>query len=269
MFDSGSVSAALANPDPVGSAGTDRAQTLDALRARIRGLERRTLRDDRGMLEQALPTHPALGAILPGGAMRAGSVYAVDRSAALTIAMLAGPSRAGRWAAVVGIPEFGIEAAADAGVRLDRLVLVPRPGDDWISTVGVLAEVMGVIAVRAPRGAAPGALDRLAARLRRHGCALVVTGTALGGDAVLSVGRSRWHGIGDGHGFLAERELRVLATTAGGMRREAVLRIPERAAVPVSEPVSIPVSMPTGGMTERTTSPTTSLTTSMARGRSA
>ena len=248
MFDSGSVSAAaLALPDPAepiaGSAddgataaavpdrdGADRTGTIDALRARIRGMERRGLREESGLPSVRIPTHPAIASLLPGAAMRAGAVYSVGHSAALTMAMLAAPSRAGLWAAVVGMPEFGVESAVEAGIRLDRLVLVPRPGEQWIATVGVLAEVMGVIAVRAPRGAAPGALDRLSARLRRHGCTLVVAGERLGGDAVLAVESSRWRGIGRGHGFLAERELTIRATVGGASTGTAVLRIVDEAS---------------------------------------
>lgn len=230
MFDPGSVSTAAARVPPSSAddaARADRSSTLAALRERIQGMERRGLRDDGGLVERGIPTHPAIAGLLPGGAMRAGAVYSLGPSAALTIAMLAEPSRAGLWTAVVGMPDFGVEAAHEAGVRLDRLVLVPRPGEHWISAVGVLAEVMGVIAVRAPRGAAPGALDRLGARLRQHGCALLVTGSALPGDARLTVDGSRWLGIGRGHGLLAERELTVRASVGAGRPRTATLRVPE------------------------------------------
>ena len=234
--------AARLEPEPSPTPGDDRSETLAALRERIRGMERRGLRDDGGLATKGIPTHPAIASLLPGGAMRAGAIYSVGPSAALTIALLAAPSRAGLWAAVVGMPEFGIEAAHESGVRLDRLVLVPRPGEHWLSTIGVLAEVMGVIVVRAPRSAAPGALDRLTARLRQHGCTLVVTGALAGGavvggsragassvlgDAARTVERSRWHGIGHGHGFLAERELTVRVSVGAGAPRTAVLRMPE------------------------------------------
>jgi hypothetical protein len=232
VFDPGSVSTAAVRLEPESPlpAGDDRSETLAALRERIRGMERRGLRDDGGLATRGIPTHPSLAALLPGGVMRAGAVYPVGPSAALTIAMLSAPSRAGLWTAVVGMPEFGIEAAHESGVRLDRLVLVPRPGEHWLSTIGVLAEVMGVIAVRAPRGAAPGALDRLTARLRQYGCALIVTGSPVAGmlaETVLAVERSRWRGIGRGHGFLADRELTVRASVGGGAPRRAVLHVPE------------------------------------------
>ncbi|MST34224.1 hypothetical protein GHK86_16030, partial [Acidimicrobiaceae bacterium USS-CC1] len=50
-------------------------------------------------------------------------------SLALTLA--AGPSRAGSWVAAVGVPCLGARAAAELGVDLDRLVLVPEAGEQW------------------------------------------------------------------------------------------------------------------------------------------
>lgn len=243
-----SAAAARLEPESPPTAGDDRSETLAALRERIRGMERRGLRDDGGLATRGIPTHPGIAALLPGGAMRAGAVYTVGPSAALTIAMLGAPSSAGLWTAVVGMPEFGIEAAEESGVRLDRLVLVPHPGEHWLSAIGVLAEVMGVIAVRAPRSASPGALDRLAARLRQYGCTLVVTGASvtgasaagasaagIAGDAALTIERSRWRGIGHGHGFLAERELTVRCRVGNGASKTSVLRVPEPEAEPGAE----------------------------------
>ena len=38
------------------------------------------------------------------------------------MALLVGPSQAGSWCAVIGMPEFGVEAAEGMGIDLDRLV---------------------------------------------------------------------------------------------------------------------------------------------------
>ena len=47
-----------------------------------------------------------------------------------------------------GVPEFGVEAAAQHGVDLERLVLVPRPGDQWMAVTAAIADIMGVPLVR-------------------------------------------------------------------------------------------------------------------------
>ena len=78
--------------------------------------------------EHLLPVAPALAPLLPGHGLRRGTTVAVDRSAALALALVAGPSAAGAWLAAVGLPDLGVVAAAETGVVLDRLVLVPAPG---------------------------------------------------------------------------------------------------------------------------------------------
>lgn len=65
------------------------------------------------LAEKRLPTHPVIAGLLPEGALYAGSSYQVHGSMSLLQAMLAGPSLAGGWCAVVGMPDFGIEAVRD------------------------------------------------------------------------------------------------------------------------------------------------------------
>src|ERR1700712_2289372 len=101
MFDYGQMASAAATLD----APPTRA-TVEELQARIRGMQATTL-DTR-----LIPTVPAIGGLPPGGGLKQGATYAVERSFALVMAMLAGPSAAGSWCAVVGMPEFGVEAAA-------------------------------------------------------------------------------------------------------------------------------------------------------------
>src|SRR3954466_12656202 len=76
--------------------------------------------------EQVLPVLPALASLFPGGALRRGSLVAVDGGPAVTslaLALLAEASAAGSWAAAVGLPSLGLAAAAELGVSLGRLVL--------------------------------------------------------------------------------------------------------------------------------------------------
>jgi hypothetical protein len=118
---------------------------------------------------RALPTHPALSGLLPGGALAAGSAYAVAGSTTLALALLQGPSAAGAWCAVVGMPDLGTEAAAGLGVDLDRLVLVPRPGEQWLAVVAALVDVVSVVLVR-HRGRASRGSARRPPASSRHGC---------------------------------------------------------------------------------------------------
>jgi hypothetical protein len=196
----------------------DRAETVQQLQARIRAMQAT------GLGARTLPTHPAVAPLLPGGALKAGAAYAVPGSPALAMLLLAGPGAAGGWCGVVGVPELGIEAAAGLGVDLDRLVLVPRPGEQWLSVTAQVAEVLPLVLVRPPRAASAGETARLASRLRQRGATLVVLGTWPQAEAVLEVESSDWTGIGTGTGYLAGRDA-VVAVTSRQIRTRHRLRM--------------------------------------------
>jgi hypothetical protein len=196
--------------------------SVPELRERIRQLQTTKL-DTR-----SLPTHPAIARLLPGGALKEGATYSVDRSLTLLMLLLAAPSAAGTWCGVVGIPEFGVEAAAGFGIDLERLVLVPEPGDQWLATTAAIADALGVIVIRPPKRASDSSVARLSARLRKRGATLLVLGTWPQSEAMLSITESAWTGIGEGHGHLQSREATVTVTSrAGGRPRSARLRLPE------------------------------------------
>lgn len=199
-----------------------------------------------GMLDpdRVLPVHPDLATLLPDGGLRRGSVVTAGGSATLALALPAAASAAGAWCAVVGMPSFGVLAAAELGWDLDRLALVPNPGRDWSTVLAVLAalvDTLDLVVLRVP-GSPPGPRerDRLTARLRERGAVLVVTGPALGGrtdgpgaspsddprtnpwpgaELRLRRARARWHGLGDGAGRLTGYELRVEVTGRGTAAR--------------------------------------------------
>ncbi len=201
------------------------AERVQQLQERIRQLQAPTL-DTR-----ILPTHPVIGRLLPGGALKEGATYSVDRSLTLLMLLLAAPSAAGVWCGVVGVPEFGVEAAAGFGIDLERLVLVPQPGDQWLATTAAIADALGVIVIRPPRQASDASVARLSARLRKRGATLLVLGTWPQSEAMLSITASTWTGIGNGHGHLQTREATVTVTSkTGGRPRSARIRLPGKLA---------------------------------------
>lgn len=191
---------------------------LLALRSKLGELER--TRVDGG----ALPTHPALGALLPGGGLQPGGVYSVSGSTSLLMTLLAGPSADGAWCAVVGMPGFGTEAAARFGIDLDRLVLVPHPGDRWFGVTAALADAVSVVAVAPAARVGDAEAARLAARLRQRGAVLLVAGAWPRVDARVGVASSSWVGVCEGHGYLGVREVTVTAESRSwGRERSARL----------------------------------------------
>ncbi len=200
-------------------------------------------------VQQLVDVHPALAGLLPDGGLRPGAAYQVT-GGALLLALLAEPSSAGAWCSVVGMPEFGAEAARNAGIALERLALVPEPGQRWLSVVAALAEVMGVVAVRPPARIGPADANRLAARLRERGCVLLACGEWPRVEASLSLGRGRWSGLGDGHGYLTGREVEVTARTRHGLTRTARLVLPDRQGrlTEAARPVPTEQAQPTWGL---------------------
>lgn len=193
------------------------------LRARIEQVERLGRIGRSGRIAAAapiLPVDPAIARLLPDRGLRAGGAYALGRSGALLTTMLAAPSAAGIWCAVVGIPEFGVEAAQDAGINLARIAFVPDPGDRWIAVVGALAEAIGVVAVRPSGRIGDAEAARLAARLRERHAVLLVQGTWPLAEARLDIDHREWSGLGVGHGLLE----RCTAGVAVASRRSGALR---------------------------------------------
>ncbi|MEF2979199.1 hypothetical protein [Subtercola sp. YIM 133946] len=199
------------------------ASSVRELQERIRQMQSTTLST------RSLQTSPALAPLLPGGALKAGAAYSVEGSQALVMAMMAGPSAAGAWCGVVGLPDFGAEAAARSGISLDRLVLVPHPGDQWLAVASAIADVATVVVTATPPRLSDSVAARFMARIRQREATLIVLGRWATSDATLRIVESTWGGIGQGHGHLASRQ--VLVSSAGkgfmGQKRQARLWLPD------------------------------------------
>lgn len=171
---------------------------------------------------RALPILPALEGLLE---LRTGTVCGVSETA-LAMALLAGPSRAGEWAAVVGMPDFGLEAAAQVGIDLTRTIVVPDPGEHWLSVTAGLVDVASVVLVQPPGPVTEHQAIRLAARLRQRDAALLALGAWPRCVVRLTAREPVWLGLGQGHGHLRGRVLRVRVTTNAAPPREASLLLP-------------------------------------------
>ena len=162
------------------------------------------------------------GARHPGGAIGGGGAVTVDY---LALALLAGALRQGLWCAAVGARALG--GAALAGLlgahavragALQRLLVVPEPGERWAEVSAVLADGVDLVLLSPPGAVSPQVARRVDARLRqgatageRHRAALLVLGPWPSARAVLRVDRLGWSGLGTGTGHLLAGEAVVTA----------------------------------------------------------
>ncbi len=174
-----------------------------------------------GVLAEAglLPVLPALRDLLPDGALRRGSAVSAGPWGLLCLALAAGPVAAGAWCAAVGIPEFGVAAAADAGLDPARLLLAPDPGAAWPQVVASLLDGCDLVLLRPSDRPSAQARRKLEAAVRRHGAVLLVAGDWEGAQVRLHIAAQEWAGIGSGHGRLRGRRAQVVADGRGGWSR--------------------------------------------------
>ncbi|PFG16379.1 hypothetical protein ATK74_0916 [Propionicimonas paludicola] len=182
------------------------AELLASLRAQVANAEAR-------VRQQPFGLDPVLADLLGETGLKPGAAYCLAPSGALLNVLLAGASAQGHWCGAVGIPTLSAEAAAAAGVNLERLVLVPDPGEQWLAATAALAEVIPVLALRPPGRVREADAARLAARLRDRGGVLLVAGDWPRAEARFRIGSRSWQGLGLGHGHLRSQEVQVSVTS--------------------------------------------------------
>ena len=182
-------------------------------------------RTDEPGIHRILPVLPELSGLLPGRGLRRGSTVAVVTgrpsigSTSLLLALLSAASRSGSWCAVVGVPALGALAAAESGIVLDRLALVPNPGPEWPTVVAALIDGVDVVVTAVPGPVSASVASRLVARARQRGSVLMPYGRWDGADVTLQVMHGMWEGLGAGRGRLRRREVTVSARGRGAAAR--------------------------------------------------
>lgn len=172
--------------------------------------------------------------LFPEEGIRRGITVAVgplSGGCSLSLALAGALTGRGGWAAAVGLPSLGMVAAAELGVDLRRLALVPDPGRQWPAVVAALVDGFDLILVRPPVRVRPADARRLAARVRERGAVMAVVDTPgwpESPDIRLSTGPSVWDGLGVGHGLLRSRRIEVVASgrRVGGRERRQWIWLP-------------------------------------------
>ena len=126
--------------------------------------------------ESLLAVPDALAELLPAGLPK-GTVAVLSGARSLPVGMAAAVTAAGGHVAVVGLPDFGLLAAAEMGADLSRLAVIPQPGSDPVEVAAVLMDGMDLVVLGlAGRNVPPTRSRSVVARARQRGCTLLVTG---------------------------------------------------------------------------------------------
>ncbi|GAA1692575.1 hypothetical protein GCM10009765_47370 [Fodinicola feengrottensis] len=183
-----------------------------------------------GLTDDVLPVPASLAGLLPGGGLRRGWTVSVTSGTALMVALVAEATQAGAWCAVVGMPTLGVLAAAELGTAVQRLALVPRPGDDAPAVIAALMDGCEVVLVGPDCRLTPAYVRRLSARARSRRVVLLTARDWPGAQVQLTCETVRWHGLGSGNGRLVEREVVVRASgrSAAAQTRSARVLLPAR-----------------------------------------
>lgn len=218
--------------------------------------------------DRTLPLLPAVSDLFVGGSLQRGTTVAVNGIGAVSVALAlaAGPSQAGVWTALVGTEELGLAAVAEAGIALERLLVVSAV--DSSTSAGVVAALVGAVdVVVVGSGLRFRRADhrRLTARLRESGSVLIqirssTVGSSTVGSSTVGSGvdvgirvmASQWSGLGSGHGLLRSRKVEVRSQGRGAASKARAVSLllpgpdgaPMRSDVPVSSEVPAPSEVP-------------------------
>ena len=193
--------------------------------------------------EQTVPVATGLASLFPERALVRGRTLACAGPAATStgMAVVAAAVAGGAWLAVVDVPTFGLDAASEAGIALERVVAVsvtsavaddPIPSgtspSSWVEVMAAVVDGFDIVLARVPADAAAGPLRRLATRIRQRGAVVILLGDAIAGhdsampcDGVIESGGIVWSGLGAGFGVLRQRtvELHMSGRRVPGRRQ--------------------------------------------------
>ena len=142
-------------------------------------------------------------------------------------------------------------AAAEHGVAVSRLALVPRPGAEYPAVMAALLDGVDLV-VTEPRSVQPSIARRLSARARHRGAVLVSLGPWPAADVELHCTRGPWSGLSHGAGHLESRPVVVHAAGRGAAARplSTTLTLPDPtgriapAPMEPAEPMGLPLGVP-------------------------
>ncbi len=138
------------------------------------------------------------------------------------------------WVAIVGLPTFSLVAAASYGLRLDRVIMVDEPGPGRLATVlATLLEAVDMVVLSPYYRVGTRDARRLVGRAREQETVLFHLDGGTSWPTTLNMTlvatTLKWEGLGQGHGHLRKRLIRVEASGrgAGAQNRSVDIWLPD------------------------------------------
>jgi hypothetical protein len=185
--------------------------------------------------EQTMPIVATMAELFTERALVRGRTLVCTGPAATSVAMemVSAAVVAGSWLAVVDVPTFGLDAASETGIPLERVVAIASEGDHathgrgaaWVDVMAAAVDGFDVVVARQPDAqTSEAALRKLSTRIRQRGAVVVVLddaeGVASDGsrcdglrcDGIIESSGISWSGLGAGHGHLRARTVDLSAS---------------------------------------------------------
>ena len=166
-----------------------------------------------------LPVVDPLSSLLPDGGLVRGRAVACGGVAAMSLAvsLAVAATASGSWLAVVGVPTFGLEAAEEFGIPLERVVSVNpgstqrAVGESWAELVAATFDGFEVVITKVPQRLNAVLARRVQARMQAHEAVLITLGSPgpFSVDVELDAGDPHWEGVAAGTGYLRGRRVAV------------------------------------------------------------
>lgn len=209
---------------------------------------------------RVLPVADPLVPLLPDGGLVRGKAVSCSgvASMSLALALAVQATTSGSWLAVVDVPTFGLEAAEEFGIPLERVVRVDPPdrpatgsarrGETWAELMAAVLDGFEIIVTRVPSRLNTGWARRVQSRMQAREAVVIALGrpAPFSADIELQANEPQWEGVADGWGYLRGRRV---AVSSSGRRvprpRHASLWLPGadgRVAVVDAGPAQIEVA---------------------------
>jgi hypothetical protein len=168
--------------------------------------------------DRTLPVVDPLVPLLPDGGLVRGRAVACGGAAGMSLAvsLAVAATVSGSWLAVVGVPTFGLEAAEEFGIPLERVVGVDAGPDrahreSWAELVAATFDGFEVVITEVPQRLNAVLARRVQARLQAREAVMITLGSPgpFSADVELRADDPQWEGIAAGAGYLRGRRVAV------------------------------------------------------------